>query len=67
MKELLERFFERSFVTKNPLIQNLSAEYKEFRLRAQIDTDIAKIKQTNEIDQKCLQDILEHNEYQKKS
>ena len=65
MKELLERYFERAFVTKNPLIQNLVAEYKTFRLRAQIDTDIARNKQTNEIDQKCLQDILEHNEYQK--
>ena len=62
MKELLERYFERAFVTKN-LIQNLFAEYKEFRLRAQIDTDIAKNKQTNEIDQKYLQDILDHNEY----
>ena len=65
MKELLERYFERAFVTKNPLIQKLFAEYKEFRLRAQIDTDIVKNKQTNEIDQKLLQDILEHNEYQK--
>ena len=64
MKELLERYFEKAFVTKN-LIQNLFAEYKEFRLRAQIDTDIVKNKQTNEIDQKLLQDILEHNEYQK--
>ena len=65
MKELLERCFERAFVAKNPLIQNLFAEYKEFRQRAQIDTDIAKNKQTNEIDHKLLQDILEHNEYQK--
>ena len=48
------------------MIQNLFAEYKEFRLRAQIDTDIAKNKQTNEIDQKYLQDILEHNEYKER-
>ena len=64
-EKLRLRYFERAFVTKNPLIQNLFAEYKEFRQRAQIDTDIAKNKQTNEIDQKLLQDILEHNEYQK--